>query len=124
MNSKILIVDDETGVCEDISYFLKVKGYSVVTATNGKEALCKLLVERPTLVLLDIRMPEMDGIECLHIIRELDKEVVVIMVTCVTDIDTANKAIELGATDYITKPISFDALQTAIATYLFLGSAK
>lgn len=124
MSAKILIVDDEVDVCKNISHFLERKDFTAVTANNGTEALARLSQEKPNLILLDIHMPDMDGVECLRKIREVDKEVIVIMVTCVTDIDIAKKALELGAIDYITKPISFEALQTAITTYLFLKKTK
>lgn len=124
MSAKILIVDDEVDLCKSISHFLEKKAYTAITANNGQEALDKLAKEKPNLILLDIRMPDMDGVECLRRIREQDKTVIVIMVTCVTDIDTAKKALELGAIDYITKPISLDTLQTAITTYLFLKKEK
>lgn len=124
MGSKILIVDDEVDVCKSISHFLEKKDFSSVSAHSGKEALEKLEKEKPNLILLDIHMPDMDGVECLKQIRERNKEVIVIMVTCVTDIDTAKKALELGAIDYITKPIAFEALQTAISTYIFLKDSE
>lgn len=124
MSQKILIVDDEVDVCKTISRFLQQKGYVPIVANNGKDALSKLASEKPELILLDIRMPDMDGVECLKRIKKHNPKVIVIMVTCVTDIDTAKKAIELGAKDYITKPISFDSLETAVSTYLFLNEAK
>ena len=123
MKPTILIVDDESAVCKDISQYLGSKGYDIITATNGQEALSRLLLKGPDLTLLDIRMPDMDGIECLLKIKKLDKEALVIMVTCITDIDTATKAIELGAIDYITKPLGFEALEIAITTHLFLKTA-
>ena len=124
MNRKILVVDDEPDVCEVISQYFDRRGYDVGIASNGEEALSKVLTERPKLILLDIRMPGMDGIECLRRIKKLDKEVIVIMVTCVDEIEAAKKALRLGATDYITKPLGFNALETAISTYLFLKSVK
>ena len=124
MSTKIMIVDDEVDVCKNISQFLEKGDFTFVIANSGQEALTKFLAERPDLVLLDIRMPDMDGIECLKWIKEMDKKATVIMVTCVTDIDTAKKALEAGAIDYITKPISFEALQTAITTYLYMRDIK
>jgi len=124
MQPKILIVDDEPDVCKDISRFLSATGYCAVIAADGEEALSMLSQENPDLVLLDIRMPGMDGTECLREIKKLDKDIIVIMVTCVTDIDIAKKALELGAIDYITKPFSLDVLEAAISTYLFLKSAR
>jgi two-component system NtrC family response regulator len=116
------MVDDEPDTCEVISHFLGRRGYAVITANSAEEALSKLSTEKPELILLDILMPGMDGIECLRKIREINKEVPIIMVTCIIDIDTANQAIELGATDYLTKPLGYNALETAISTYLFLKS--
>jgi FixJ family two-component response regulator len=69
-------------------------------------------------------MPGMGGIECLRRIKKLDKEALVIMVTCVTDIDIAKKALKLGAIDYFTKPLGFSALENAISVHLFLKSVK
>jgi two-component system NtrC family response regulator len=124
MNPKILIVDDEVDVCKSISHYLEKKDFSPITANSGKEVLDKLKNDKPNLILLDIRMPDMDGVECLKRIKEIDKKVIVIMATCVTDIDVAKKALDLGAIDYITKPIGLEALQTAISTYLFLEKAE
>ncbi|MFH1201705.1 MAG: response regulator [Candidatus Omnitrophota bacterium] len=124
MNPKILVVDDEEDQREVISYYLANRGYDVVTASNSREALAKLLMDKPQLILLDIRMPQMDGMECLRRIKKLEEDVPVIMVTCITDIDTAKKALGLGAVDYITKPLGYSALETAISTYLFLKSVK
>lgn len=124
MKPKVLIVDDECTVCKDISQYLESKGYATITANNGQQALSKLLLEGPDLILLDIRMPDMDGIECLSKIKRLNKNALVIMVTCITDIDIAKQAIELGALDYITKPLGLEALDIAITTYLFLKTAQ
>lgn len=124
MSPKILIVDDEPDVCEVICHYLGKRGYSVITATSAQEAVSKLLSEKPTLILLDIRMSGIDGIECLRTIKNIDKDVPVIMVTVVTDLDIAKHALELGAVDYITKPLGFNALETAISMHLFLKSVK
>lgn len=122
--SKILVVDDALDAREVTTDYLVKRGYSVISATTSEEALSKLLREKPDLILLDIRLPGMDGIECLRRIKELDKEVLIIMVTCVTDIDLAKQALKLGATDYFTKPLGFNALEKAISIYLFLKSVK
>ncbi len=121
---KIMIVDDEDNMREDISRLLQMKGYETVTANSAGEALSKFLVENPDLILLDIRMPEVDGLECLRQIKELKKDALVIMVTCVTDIDTAKKALRLGAVDFLVKPVDLNALETAILTHIFLKSDK
>lgn len=110
---KILIVDDEIEICNIFSDFFTPKGYEVTKATSGKEALEKIRAQRPDLVFLDIKMSGMDGIEVLKQIKEIDKSITVIMVTVLEDEGTAQKAIELGATDYVTKPLSFDYLEKA-----------
>lgn len=124
MKPKILLVDDEKGVCEVDSYYLSKRGYNIITANSAKEAISKVVKERPQLVLLDILMPEMDGLKCLEEIKKIDKDLPVIMVTCVDEIDTAKKALGLGAVDYITKPLGYHALETAISLYLFLKNTK
>ncbi len=124
MYTKVLIVDDEPDVCEAISSYLGKRGYYIITATRAKEAISKFLSEKPALVLLDICMPDMDGLECLKIIKKFDSEALVVMVTCMNDDTTARQALALGAVDYITKPLGFKAIETAITTYLFLHSVK
>ena len=122
MRPKIMIVDDEPDVCEAISHYLGKRDYDVITATSAREAINKLLNEKPLLVLLDIKMPDIDGIECLQMIKKLDKEALVVMVTCVSDLETAKQTLALGAVDYITKPLCLEAIETAVSTYLFLHS--
>ena len=116
---KILVVDDEIEICNILYDFFRPKGYEVVKATGGKEALEKVRSEAPNLVFLDIMMPDMNGIEVLKQIKEIDKSIIVIMVTVVKDEKTAEKAIAQGAYDYMTKPLSFDYLEkTAIMAEL------
>ena len=122
MRPKIMIVDDEPDVCEAISHYLGKRDYDVITATSAREAINKLLNEKPLLVLLDIKMPDIDGIECLQMIKKLDKEALVVMVTCVSDLEPAKQPLALGAVDYITKPLCLEAIETAVSTYLFLHS--
>lgn len=124
MEPKILVIDDEPDLCEVVSNYLGKRGYEVITATSAQEGLSRLMIEKPSLIILDIRMPGMDGIECLRRIKKLQKDVLVIMVTCVTDLGIARQALDLGAIDYITKPLGFSALETAISTYLLLNSFR
>jgi len=112
--ARILIVDDEPDVCNMLEKFLTIKGYEVYSAFSGEEALGLVKKERPHIVLLDIRMPEMDGIECLKRIKKIDKEVGVIMITAIKQEDVGKRAMELGAYDYITKPLSLQYLQDCL----------
>jgi len=111
---RVLVVDDEPDAVELLKEFLTVKGYDVVTASSGEEALRKLKEERPHLMLLDIRMPMMDGLEVLRRAREIDKEVGIIMVTAVNEESTGREALKMGAFDYITKPLDFNYLERAL----------
>ncbi|TET61226.1 response regulator, partial [Candidatus Aerophobetes bacterium] len=103
---RILVVDDEIEVCNVLRDFLTVKGYEVHTVSDGRSAVAKVKEIRPHIVLLDIMMPGMDGLETLKEIRKADPRVGVIMVTAIFDEELGKRAIELGAYDYITKPVS------------------
>ena len=111
---KVLVVDDEPQAVELLEEFLTAKGYAVVGASGGEEALRRLKEERPHLMLLDIRMPVMDGLEVLRRAREIDREVGIIMVTAVSEENTGREALRMGAYDYITKPLDFDYLERVL----------
>jgi DNA-binding NtrC family response regulator len=112
---KILVVDDEDIVRTSCNRTLSPEGYEVRLAKNGVEGLKMASEERFDLVLTDLKMPDMDGIEVLRIIREKWPETAVIIVTGYQTVDTAVKAIKLGAYDYIEKPFTPDALISAVA---------
>ncbi len=112
--AKVLVVDDEPEAVELLTEFLSSKGYEVLTATSGEEALRRVKEERPHLVLLDIQMPKMNGLEVLRRIREIDPEMGVIMATGVNEEDVGRKALELGAFDYIVKPLDMKYLEGSL----------
>ena len=107
---RILVVDDEEKVRTVIQRILKEAGYDVVTAANGQEALDKMCQLNVAVVLLDIKMPGISGIEVLQRIRTSWPETCVVMATGVADVSTAVEAMSLGAYDYITKPFDRDNL--------------
>lgn len=111
---RVLVVDDEPQVVELLQEFLAAKGYQVLTASDGEEALRKVKEERPHVVLLDVRMPKMNGLEVLKRVREIDHEVGVIMVTGVMEEETGRQALQLGAFDYITKPLDLKYLERSL----------
>ncbi len=111
---RILVVDDEVEVCNVLKEFLGSKGYEVHTALDGSTAISKVKEVRPHIVLLDIIMPGMSGIDTLKGIKEVDPRVGVIMVTAVADQEVAKRAIGLGAYDYITKPMDLNYLETVV----------
>ena len=118
MNKSILIVDDEKDLCTVLDNSLSQDGYRVLTAFNGKTALQLAKKEEPDLVLLDIRMPGMDGIEVLRKIKKMKKKTIVIMFTAYGTLETARKAMELGAYDYVTKPIDLFSLKSLLKEVL------
>jgi len=110
----VLVVDDEESVRNLLQRVLNKAGYSVITAANGQEALYKVSLGEANVVLLDIHMPGMSGIEVLHKITADSPDYCVIMVTAVTDVDTAVEALKIGAYDYITKPFDQDDVKQKV----------
>lgn len=110
----ILIVDDEPSILQSLSGLLSDEGFEVFTASNGYEALKLIDVESPDLVLLDIWMPGIDGIETLKAIKKNNPSIQVILITGHGTIETAVKATKLGAYDFIEKPLSIDRVIVAI----------
>lgn len=113
MNSEnigILIVDDELIVRDSLSKWFKEDGYRVDSAANAAEALKKLQEARWDIMLLDIKMPGMDGIELQKRVKDIDKDIVIIMITAYAAVDTAVQALKEGAFDYVTKPVDPDHL--------------
>jgi len=112
--ARILVVDDEPSAVELLTEFLTAKNHTVIAAVNGEEALRKVKEERPHLIFLDVLMPKMSGIEVLKKIREIDKEVGVIMVTAIHEEEIGRQALKLGAFDFITKPIDLAYLEKSL----------
>ena len=112
--TKILVVDDEHLIRWSLEQNLKKQGYDVCTAGNGEDALRLARDEQPDLVLLDIQLPGIGGLEVLEKIKEFDEEIIVIMVTAHSGLETAVKAMRLGAFDYINKPFNLDELSIVI----------
>ena len=112
--SSILIIDDDKPTLNMFRLFLGAYGYTVLTAENGALALEVFQREKPPIVLTDIKMPGMDGLEVLKRIKETDRSTEVIVITGHGDTDLAIQALDLDATDFISKPIQKEALDAAL----------
>src|SRR4051812_15945067 len=106
MSRSVLIIDDEESIRRSLSGALKDEGYRVSTAGSGKEGIETLKSDRPDVVLLDIWMPEMDGMETLKYIKAEAPDQIVIMMSGHGNIETAVRTTKLGAFDFIEKPLS------------------
>ena len=111
MINKMLIVDDEIEICEFLKSFFEDRNFKVAVASNGTQALEQMAVFHPEIVLLDIQMPGMDGLQTLKKIKEIYPRVKVIMVTAVETQEKIEEAMRLGADNYITKPLSLEYLE-------------
>jgi len=121
MAVNVLVVDDEEGIRKSLSAYLKLEGYTVDTAPNGRAALDKMREAKFNIILMDINMPEMDGIEALKKVKAMDFSTQVIMMTAYSTFEKTLKSLEFGATDYILKP--FDNL-TEILRLVKLAEEK
>lgn len=117
---KILLVDDEPDILEFVSYNLKKEGYRVITAGNGKDAVAIARQELPHLIILDVMMPDMDGIETCREIREVEsmKNVIIAFLTARNEDYSQIAGFEVGADDYINKPIKPRVLISRIKALL------
>ncbi len=118
--ARILIVDDEIAIVDVLKTFLEDKDHKVFVAYDGVEAIEVTKRERPHLILLDIYLPKMDGLEVLKAVKEMDESIGVIMITAFKETEVAKRALELGAFDYINKPFDFDYLERSLNTKLQL----
>lgn len=109
--NQLLIVDDEVEICEFLKSFFEDRNYKVAVANNGAQALDQVALCHPAVVLLDIQMPGMDGLQTLKKIKELFPKVKVIMVTAVETQEKIEEAMRTGADNYITKPLSLEYLE-------------
>jgi len=113
MRPRILICDDEMGTRESLRMILKDK-YELLFAEDGQQALDRLAEEQVDLVLIDINMPRLSGIEALRRMKEIDDRVEVLVITGFGSLDTAIQAMKYGAYDYITKPFDMNAILTLV----------
>ena len=107
---KFLIVDDEPDVVDSVSELFTLRNYNVITATSGTKALELVKKENPNIIILDIRMPDISGMDVLKEVKKNYPKTRVIMLTGIEDESTKSMAMELGASGYLTKPYSYSEL--------------
>jgi two-component system response regulator PilR (NtrC family) len=115
---QILVVDDEPSMREMLSIVLRRDGYEVLVAENGRDAIAQLRARPFDLLLSDIKMPDVTGVEVLRAAKEINRDIVAFMVTAYASTSTAVEAMRLGAVDYFTKPFSMDELRLKIRQHL------
>ncbi|MBF7084567.1 sigma-54-dependent Fis family transcriptional regulator [Desulfallas sp. Bu1-1] len=115
---KILIIDDEKHMCWALEKAMRQEGYIAISASNGMDGLKKIKDEMPSLVILDLKMPGMDGMQVLKKAREINPRLPVIILTAHGTIDTAIEAMKMGAVDYVTKPFDLVELNIMIKQHL------
>ncbi len=111
---KLLVVDDESEICEFLKSFFEERQYNVVVANSGEQALERVKQEKPQVILLDIKMPGMDGVQTLKEIKAKYPKIKVIMVTAIETRDKIEECLRLGADNYITKPLSLEYLENDV----------
>lgn len=113
---RLLVVDDEVDVCDFVKNFFKERNFEVMVAYNGKEALEVVQKKNPEIILLDLKMPVMSGMDALKEIRKRSVNAKVIVITAVEDTQVAEEAKRHGAVDYITKPLLLEQLERTVLT--------
>lgn len=119
-----MIVDDEPSSLELLEVYLSEKGYEIDCAINGRECALKTTSFKPDVIVLDVRLPDADGLEILKKLKEEKNAIQIIIITAFHDMETTIKAMKLGAFEYITKPIDVDDLEAAIARAIDLSKSK
>jgi two-component system KDP operon response regulator KdpE len=119
---RILIVDDEPDIVEMLRTYFSDRGYDVLTAHQGADAVMIADFQRPDAMLLDILMPDMDGVKVLRAIRAMDSNIPVVMVSGNTDEKIARDTLIMGAFDYVAKPFDFDMLERVLEAAIVAGT--
>lgn len=119
---KILVIDDDSSMCETLEMYLTEEGYEVVTAGTGTEGLKKYREDPTNVVILDIRLPDIDGFTVLKNLKKENDDVKVIMITAFHEMDSRMRASEAGAFAYIKKPIDMYELDRAIESAFKTGA--
>jgi DNA-binding NtrC family response regulator len=124
VSGKILVIDDESFITKSLGRHLEKEGYDVLTAVSGEDGVELFRMDSPDVVLLDLNMPGMDGIETLKEIRKINGDAIVIIITAHGDIETAVSAIKLGSYDFVEKPFELDRISVVLKKALETAHLK
>jgi DNA-binding NtrC family response regulator len=116
--TKVMIIDDDDAICAILKDVLEIEGYDVSYSLTGEEGVQKYMEDLPSVLLLDLRLPGMDGLQVLKEVISFDPDAIVIMITGYGSVDSAVGAIRMGATDYLQKPLSNDEITYKIESAL------
>ena len=111
----LVVIDDEQGILDVVCRFAQRAGYEALACASGREAIAQLQTRRADLVMVDLRMPDLGGLDVLRAIREIDPRCQAVLMTGYASVETAVEAIKLGATDYLSKPLDFARLEQLLA---------
>ncbi|MCD8510072.1 MAG: response regulator [Bacillus sp. (in: Bacteria)] len=124
MEKKLLIVDDQFGIRVLLNEVFEKDGYNTLQASNGKQALKLVADEEPDLILLDMKIPGMDGLEILREIKKMNVSSEVIMMTAYGELEMINEAMDLGALTHFAKPFDIDEVRQEVKNYLTVKEGK
>lgn len=118
MGTKLLVVDDQMGVRRLLFEAFKEEGYSIELAASGHEAVEKVKAVIPDIILMDMKMPGMNGLETLHEIKKIYDDILVIMMTAYGELEIVAEAMKLGIKEYVTKPFDINELRELVKKVL------
>lgn len=124
MREKVLIVDDQFGIRTLLNEVLSKEGYKIYQAANGLQALNVTKQHAPDLVLLDMKIPGMDGLEILKKMKEIDPDIKVLIMTAYGEMDLIEKTKKLGALAHFSKPFDIEEIRSAVKKYLLVNSNR
>ncbi|WP_379970687.1 response regulator [Ectobacillus sp. sgz5001026] len=122
MNEKILIVDDQYGIRILLNEVFQKEGYQTFQAANGFQAIDIVVNDKPDLIVLDMKIPGMDGIEILKRVKQIDKSIKVILMTAYGELDMIQEAKKLGALMHFAKPFDIDELRQAVREQIIISA--
>jgi len=112
----LVVVDDEQGILDVVSRFARRTGFDVIPCSGGRDAIAQLQTRRADIAMVDLRMPDIGGLDVIRAIREINPQCQAVLMTGYASVDTAVEAIKLGAMDYLSKPLDFARLQTLLTS--------